>query len=389
MDRFTSIFRLKAILIVIVVLVGRCAQCLRIVKKNQRFKNLLDDGVILRSAKNDFGTSTPNSTKKSTFNRDVSLLFEKLLDTGEDAILHLRRYFLPYYQQPRDSIPPFQPQGDKGRVDSLRPRVVLIGSGWSSHAFLKVCETDAYDVVCVSPRPYFVFTPMLAATAVGTVEHRSIVESVRVSNPSASYIQAEMVDIFPDQKRITARSALRANETFSIAYDYLIYSAGAVVNDFGLPGVREHCLFVKEVEDVRAIKSRVLENFETAALPGTSHEERNRLLSFVVVGGGPTGVEFTGELSDFLSQELNKLYPDLRQLVTVTLVSAGPSILNSFDPALQERAIESLRRRGVRLLLSCRVSAVDGQRLTVRRKGPQPQEEQLPQVAGLASYSLN
>ena len=195
------------------------------------------------------------SSERSTSTRDAKLLFEKILDTTEDAILHLRRYFLPYYKSHHDITAEMEKDPS---VVNPRPRVVLIGSGWSAHAFLKVCETDAYDVVCISPRPYFIFTPMLAATAVGTVEQRSIVESVRVSNPSVTYFEAEMLDLDPLEKRITICSSLRPNEKLSVGFDYLVYSAGAIVNDFGLRGVKEHCCFIKELDDVRKIKRFVL-----------------------------------------------------------------------------------------------------------------------------------
>ena len=193
-------------------------------------------------------------SKRDTSTRDIKLLFEMILDTTEDAILHLRRYFLPYYKSHQDITSELEKYPS---AINPKPRVVLIGSGWAAHAFLKVCETDAYDVVCISPRPYFVFTPMLAATAVGTVEQRSIVESIRISNPSVTYFEAEMLDLNPLEKSITICSSLRPNETLSVSFDYLVYSAGAIVNDFGLRGVKEHCYFIKELDDVRNIKRQV------------------------------------------------------------------------------------------------------------------------------------
>ena len=83
----------------------------------------------------------------------------------------------------------------------------MVGSGWASHAFLKRCETDAYEVICVSPRPYFVFTPMLAFATVGGVTTGSIVEPIRAANPGANYVEGEMTDINVIDKNIRVRIA--------------------------------------------------------------------------------------------------------------------------------------------------------------------------------------
>ena len=80
--------------------------------------------------------------------------------------------------------------------------MVVVGSGWSSHAFLKRCETDAYEVICVSPRPYFLFTPMLAFATVGGVTTGSIVEPIRAANPGANYVEGEMTDVNVIDKNI-------------------------------------------------------------------------------------------------------------------------------------------------------------------------------------------
>ena len=262
-----------------------------------------------------------------SFNRDLQLLGGKFLDTVEDAVLHLRRGFVPFYKRSSHEDWPMSAFTDSDQKSSpvkigsslttdaylaistkdilpvKRPRVIVIGSGWAAHAFIKICETDGYDVVCVSPRPFFVFTPMLAATSVGTVEYRSIVEPIRSANPTVRYIEAEMTDVSIQKRTITVSSKLNSgrvdsdnlDNSLTISYDYLIYAAGAIVNNFGLAGVNEHCFFIKEIDDVKSIKKRILDNFERASLPGTTTEEISTLLSFAVVGGGPTGVEFAGK----------------------------------------------------------------------------------------------
>jgi NADH:ubiquinone reductase (non-electrogenic) len=231
----------------------------------------------------------------------LNLILEKSLDTIEDSIIHLKRSLTSYDKLKN------RKWNNVENIDD-RPRLVVIGSGWSSHAFIKIIETDDYHVICVSPRPYFVFTPMLSSTAVGTVEYRSIIEPVRVSNPLVDYVEGEVTDIHPEQKVITIVSHLKRGDDinlvsntnfsstpFNLTYDYLVYAAGAQVADFGVPGVKKHCCFIKEIEDVRKLKNSILNIFEFASLPDTQESLLEDLLSFVVVGGGPTGVEFAGK----------------------------------------------------------------------------------------------
>lgn len=85
---------------------------------------------------------------------------------------------------------------------------------------------------------------------------------------------------------------------------------------------------VQEIEDAQRIRRTVIDCFERASLPSVSEEERKRILHFVVVGGGPTGVEFAAELHDFVIEDLAKLYPALKDYVTITLLEAGDHILN-------------------------------------------------------------
>jgi NADH:ubiquinone reductase (non-electrogenic) len=94
----------------------------------------------------------------------------------------------------------------------------------------------------------------------------------------------------------------------------------------GIPGVREHALFLKEVNDAQAIRRRIMDCCETATFKDQDQDEVKRLLHMVVVGGGPTGVEFAGELQDFFISDLQKWIPDIRENFHVTLVEALPNV---------------------------------------------------------------
>lgn len=113
---------------------------------------------------------------------------------------------------------------------------------------------------------------------------------------------------------------------------------GCITNPHGVKGL-ENCNFLKTIDDARNIKNKVLENMELACLPTTSDEERKRLLSFVVCGGGPTGVEFAAELFDLLNEDLLYSFPKiLRNEISVHIIQSRSHILNTYDEALSKYA---------------------------------------------------
>lgn len=122
--------------------------------------------------------------------------------------------------------------------------------------------------------------------------------------------------------------------------------------------MQEYCFFMKETKDAVKLRNRIQEVFELAALPGTEEEDIRKLLAFVVVGGGPTGVEFAGTLSDFLRQDLKRKFPSLMPYVSVTLLQSAQSILTQFDSRLAARALETFEKTEVNVRTGVRVVEV-------------------------------
>ncbi|KAG6416913.1 hypothetical protein SASPL_124354 [Salvia splendens] len=143
---------------------------------------------------------------------------------------------------------------------------------------------------------------------------------------------------------------------------------GARSNTFNTPGVVEHTHFLKEIEDAQKIRKTVIDCFEKASLPNISEEERKRILHFVVVGGGPTGVEFAAELHDFVTEDLAKLYPDLKNYVTITLLEAGDHILNMFDKRITQFAEDKFRRDGLDLKVGSMVTKVTDKEICTKER---------------------
>lgn len=225
-------------------------------------------------------------------------------------------------------------------------RLVILGTGWASYSLLKSVDKGKFEVVVVSPRNHFLFTPLLASTTVGTLEFRSIIEPVRNTGfrDEHHFHLSRAISLDTSAQQLTCQSELDPSMVYTLDYDRLVIGVGAVSSTFGVPGVAEHGCFLKEVSDARKIRDRLLANFELATQPGISPAERERLLHVVIVGGGPTGVEFAAEFYDFLKQDVSRLYTDERDVVKVTLVEAQ-QILSSFDAGLQKYAERKLTQR--------------------------------------------
>ena len=137
---------------------------------------------------------------------------------------------------------------------------------------------------------------------------------------------------------------------FQLSYDHLLIAVGATSNTFGVKGVREHCLFLKQVEDASSLRTAISYCFERANVPGLSEEEIRNALSFVVVGAGPTGVEFTSELRDFVESEGRRYFRNVLKYVRIYLIEAGDAVLPVFDKALQTEALNKLNNRKTSLI---------------------------------------
>ncbi|XP_065839056.1 uncharacterized protein [Oscarella lobularis] len=241
-----------------------------------------------------------------------------------------------------------------------RRRLVILGTGWGGYSLLKNVDRKKYDVTVVSPRNHFLFTPLLASTTVGTLEFRSIIEPIRTNAPfrdERDFHLSEAIRLEPKARTVWCRSVIEPSNLYPIAYDNLVIAVGAVPNSFGVPGVEKNAFFLKELADARAIRNQIIVNFELAVQPGRTKEQVRQLLHFVIVGGGPTGVEFGAELHDFIKQDIAKLFATEMDDVKVSLVEAS-QILPSFDKRLQRFAEKRIQQREKMELLRAAVTDV-------------------------------
>lgn len=267
-----------------------------------------------------------------------------------------------------------------------RPTVVVLGSGWGAISFLRHIDTKAYDVIIVSPRSYFLFTPLLPSCPVGTVDEKSIIEPIasfaNKKSGTVTYFEAEARSINPDRNTVTIESfsnisstsgegvnvGLKKNDMAEIKYDYLVSAVGSETNTFGIPGVDKYGCFLKEIADSRKIRHKFIEVVERANLLPVDDPERKRLLRIVIVGGGPTGVETAAELQDFVSHDLKTYMPNLANEVQITLVEALPVVLSMFEEKLTSYAEKVLKDTTIELMTRSSVTDVEPDYLVAKTK---------------------
>ncbi|KAK9843346.1 hypothetical protein WJX74_010709 [Apatococcus lobatus] len=264
---------------------------------------------------------------------------------------------------------------------SRKTRVVVLGSGWGSMAFLRnldpslTAANGRYEVTLISPRNYFLYTPLLPGAATGTVEPRSIVDPVRNHiRGKGGYYEALATDVDLENKVLhcqypKAVEGTGREHSFSLPYDVLVVGVGSVNNTFGVPGVKEYCHFLKDMEGAKRIRQRINNCFELASLPDTTPDERKRLLSFVIVGGGPTGVELAAEIHDLVVEDLIPMFPHFKGEVSVKLVHTHDHLLNLYDRQIAQYATQSFQRQGIELVLNNRVKAVEPDAVVIQAKG--------------------
>lgn len=238
-----------------------------------------------------------------------------------------------------------------------RETLLILGTGFAAFSLVKAVDIERYQIVVVAPRNHFLFSPLLPSTTVGTIEFRSIIEPIRTARKGIRYHQASCTSI-DLEKRVAHCEGKFKQTPFDVPYDRVVIAVGAVSNTFGIPGVAEHCYFLKEIQDARNIRHEVIQCFERASKPNRPVEDFDWLLRFVIVGGGPTGVEFAAELHDFIEQDLSKWFPDLIPYVRITLLEAQDSILTMFDASLSEYTRKHFTRNKIQVRTGSMVKEV-------------------------------
>jgi NADH:ubiquinone reductase (H+-translocating) len=241
------------------------------------------------------------------------------------------------------------------RSGDRRPKVVIIGAGFGgTHAAASLAQTDM-DVLVIDRNNYHGFWPLLYQVATAGLEPQSVAYPVRgllrrYGNVNFQLGEVKGVDL-------VAKKVITQDE--SIEYDYLILSAGSANSYFGNKNLAKETLGLKDLDDASRLRNRLLESFELAVRE-KDPIKKARLMTFVVIGGGPTGVELSGAISELIRHVLRKDYPSLDVYqARVILLEALPKILGTFRESLQKKALRTLEKMGVEVRLGVPVDTVE------------------------------
>ncbi|KAB5485753.1 MULTISPECIES: NAD(P)/FAD-dependent oxidoreductase [Flagellimonas] len=240
------------------------------------------------------------------------------------------------------------------------PRIIIIGGGFGGIALAKKLSKKEAQVVLLDKHNYHNFQPLLYQVSTGGLEPDSIAYPIRKvlqGYPNFYFRLANVLEIDTQGKRVLTNIG-------DIRYDYLVVATGSETNYFGNMGIQNKGMAMKTIPQSLNLRSLILENFEQALLTDDLHE-RDALMNFVIVGGGPTGVELAGALAEIKKGILPKDYPDLdTRRAQINLVQSGDRLLPAMSEVASRKAERFLEGLGVNVWKNIRVADYDGKCVT-------------------------
>jgi len=245
--------------------------------------------------------------------------------------------------------------GSKGPMShGARPRVAIIGAGFGGLWAARNLAKKPADVLVVDRNNYHTFLALLYQVAAAELEAEDIaypVRSILWRDPNIDFALAHA-------RRIDLKNRMIATDSEAISYDYLILATGSIYHSLGVPGVEAHAYFLKTLEEAVVLKNHIICCFEQAARE-TDEDRRGRLLSFVIVGGGATGVEYAGALSELVHGPLTRDYRTIDfSAVRIILVEASNSLVANMPERVRAYTLVRLREMGIDVRLGAKVGEV-------------------------------
>ena len=254
---------------------------------------------------------------------------------------------------------------------TVLPHIVILGAGFGGLSCAQTLRRAPARITIIDKRNFHLFQPLLYQVATAALSPADIAIPIRRILHRQNNTRVVLAHIQAIDRH--ARSIRVDQDENLIHYDYLVVATGARHAYFGHEDWEPFAPGLKTMEDAIAIRHRILAAFEKAEL-ANNDDERRRLLSFVIIGGGPTGVEMAGAIAELAKTELAMKYRRLHgQHARVILVEAGPRLLSAFPPSLVEKAQRSLEQLGIEVLIGAPVERCDidgivaaGQRIEAR-----------------------
>ena len=242
-------------------------------------------------------------------------------------------------------------------------RVVIVGGGFAGIELAKRLQ-NTHQVVMIDKNNYHTFQPLLYQVATAGIEADSIAFPLRKIFKGQKHFyfrMAEALEILPE------KNTLRTS-TGDISYDFLVVATGSDTSYFGMESLKENSMPMKSVREALDLRSMILQNFENAVTV-TTEEERSALMTYVIAGGGPTGVELAGSLGELKKHVLPNDYPELDfHRMEIHLIDTAPRILAAFGEKASVKAREYLEMLEVKVWLGYRVTNYDGVTVTTDKE---------------------
>lgn len=240
------------------------------------------------------------------------------------------------------------------------PRIVIIGGGFAGIALAKKLSKQEVQVVLLDKHNYHTFQPLLYQVSTGGLEPDSIAYPIRKVLKDFPNFHFRLAEV----NKIDAQENIVETNIGDLKFDYLVVASGSKTNYFGNSEIEKHSMSMKTVPQSLNLRSLILENFEEALLTSDLNE-RNALMNFVIVGGGPTGVELAGALAEIKKGILPKDYPDLdTRLAQINIIQSGNCILKGMSEKASAKAEDFLEKLGVNIWKNVRVTNYNGKTVT-------------------------
>ena len=269
-------------------------------------------------------------------------------------------------------------------ADLGKPRIVVIGGGFGGLEVVKGLNGFKAQTVLIDKYNHHCFQPLLYQVATSGLETNSIVFPFRrrfASQDDFFFRLGEVTRIIPEENTIETSIG-------SIKYDYLVIANGATTNFYGMQDVAEHALPMKTIIDSIKLRNLIIRNFESALLTDDL-DTMNSYMDFVIVGGGPTGVELAGALSELKNHVFPKDYPELELgHMHIHLIEATGRLLNGMSERSGQKALEYLREMGVQVHLNHAVKSYDGSEV-VFQNGSKVRTRTLIWAAGVTGQPIS
>ncbi len=242
-----------------------------------------------------------------------------------------------------------------------KKKIVIIGGGFGGIELAKKLKNKNVEIIILDKHNYHTFQPLLYQVATGGLEADSIAFPIRKifkGQKNLKFRVTEVKKVFPELNKLETTIG-------NIDYDYLVIATGSTSNYFGQTEISQNAMPMKSIPEALNLRSLILQNLEAAIIAKDPVKE-SELLNFVVVGGGPTGVETAGAIAELKKHVLKNDYPELDlNKVNIYLIEGSPELLGAMSVQAQQKSKQFLEELGVTVYTEARVQSYDGQTLSL------------------------